>query len=192
MPRSASTPRVSVTMAGLPQIMTWAVSVASVRPVRDSSAPLRIASSAASGNRVSVPEPVHAVALDVNGFFDHMAGPSGLRRDDVDALAPRVTAALKSLGKRRADASTRISGDAPRRLDPAVVEEVGGAEVGRLGSDQGVGRGKIPDRGSHRRQKSPAHRLAADSGATLSVRGQSHGVQTHRSSEHSFAHVAVQ
>jgi len=47
---------------------------------------------------VSTFEPL---SLDVNGFFDHMVGVRGFRREDVDALASRITAVLKDLGLRR-------------------------------------------------------------------------------------------
>lgn len=41
------------------------------------------------------------LVLDVNGFFDHVAGERGLRRAEVEALAPRITSVLKDLGLRR-------------------------------------------------------------------------------------------
>jgi glucose-6-phosphate isomerase len=41
------------------------------------------------------------LSLDVNGFFDHVVGEHGLRRADVDALAPRLVTILKDLAQRR-------------------------------------------------------------------------------------------
>jgi glucose-6-phosphate isomerase len=41
------------------------------------------------------------VRLDTNGFFDHIAGDGGLRREDVDRLVPRVAAVLDDIAERR-------------------------------------------------------------------------------------------
>jgi len=89
---------------------------------------------------------VPALTLDVNGFFDHMAGGSGLRREDVDALAPRLAATLKTLGKRRAAGDLpfyglpydhgsvsevdELAGELRERFDTLVVLGIGGSALG--------------------------------------------------------------
>ncbi len=50
---------------------------------------------------MSAAETVVPVALDVNGFFEHMAGAAGLRRRDVDGIADRVAGIVRELAAQR-------------------------------------------------------------------------------------------
>jgi glucose-6-phosphate isomerase len=67
-------------------------------------------------------ETVVPVTLDVNGFFEHMAGRSGLARRDVEAIADRTEGLVRDLNVRRARGELPFFG---LPYDEALHAEVG-------------------------------------------------------------------
>jgi glucose-6-phosphate isomerase len=95
------------------------------------------------------------LSLDVNGFFDHMVGDHGLRREDVDAIAPRVVTVLKDLGARRTagklpfyslpydmkliETVAEAAADLRRSFTTLVVLGIGGSALGAKAVIEAVG-----------------------------------------------------
>jgi len=98
--------------------------------------------------------PVRPIQLDVNGFFEHMAGSRALSRDDVDALLPRVAAAVKGLGERRKAGDLpfyrlpydhegihtvgELADELRERFETLVVLGIGGSALGTKAAIEGA------------------------------------------------------
>ena len=98
---------------------------------------------------------VEPIALDVNGFFDHVVGDGGLRRAEVEALTPRTTAVLKDLGTRREagklpfyrlpydteliDGVCELADELRARFSTLVVLGIGGSALGARAALEAVG-----------------------------------------------------
>jgi glucose-6-phosphate isomerase len=97
------------------------------------------------------------ISLDVNGFFDHLIGPRGLSRAEVDAEAARVGAIIDRLEGRRVAgelpfyelphdlesiaAVNELADDLKGRFDTLLVLGIGGSALGTKTVIDAVGRG---------------------------------------------------
>jgi len=86
------------------------------------------------------------IRLDVNGFFSHVAGEHGLRREDLKELAVRTTTVLRDLGERRQEGllpftelpydetsiarANELAEGLRERFDRLIVLGIGGSALG--------------------------------------------------------------
>ncbi len=94
------------------------------------------------------------VSLDVNGFFDHVAGEAGIRRQEVENLAPRVAEVLRNLEAKRGNgelpfyelpydanavaAASDAAAGLRERFESLVVLGIGGSALGTRAAVEAV------------------------------------------------------